>query len=175
VGGPDDAYRQPSSLALSLSRVCARKEVSKDFPSIDGDRTRQMLLAEAVSEDMLAAFAREAVEIHFARCTSVAKHIRMASIPSQPRRWHARMKTMALVLCGVVALVTAYWLWKGSERLRPEQPHANQPERITLHRSSPVIGLGNDGMVTLLHVDAITGQEGGGSPSVSSPTLPLAL
>jgi hypothetical protein len=107
------------------------KEVSKDFPSIDGDRTRHIRLAEAVSEDMLAAFAREAVEIHFARCTSVAKHIRMASVPSQPRRWHARMKTMALVLCGVVALVTAYWLWKGSERLRPEQPHANQPERIT--------------------------------------------
>jgi hypothetical protein len=107
------------------------KEVRKDFPSIDGDRTRQMRLTKVVSEDMLAAFAREAVEVHFARCTSVAAYIRMASIPSQPRRWHARMKTMALVVCGVVALVTAYWLWKGSERLRPGQPHSNQPERIT--------------------------------------------
>ena len=107
------------------------KELGKDFPSIDGDRNRHIRLAEAVSEDELTAFAREAVEVHFARCTSVAEHIRLASIRSQPRRWHARMKTMALVLCGVVALVTAYWLWKGSESLRPEQPHSNQPERIT--------------------------------------------
>jgi hypothetical protein len=107
------------------------KEVRKDFPSIDGDRTRQMRLAEVVSEDMLPAFAREAVEVHFVRCASVAEYIRMASIPLQPRRWQAWMKTMALVLCGVVALVTAYWLWKGSESFRPEQPHSNQPERIT--------------------------------------------
>jgi hypothetical protein len=107
------------------------KKAGKGFPSIDGDQTRQIRLAEAVSEDIRAAFAREAVEVHVARCTSVAEHIRMASIPSQPRRWHARMKTMALVLCGVVALVTAYWLWKGSESLRPGQPHSNQPERIT--------------------------------------------
>jgi hypothetical protein len=106
------------------------KELRKDFPSIDGDRTRQMRLAQAVSEDMLAAFAREAVEVHFVRCKSVAEYIRRASIPSQPRRWHARMQTMALVLCGVVALVTAYWLWKGSESLRPEPLHSNQPERI---------------------------------------------
>ena len=114
------------------SRVFVRgKEVRKDFPSIDGDRTRQMQLAKAMSADMPAAFAREAVGVHFVRCTSVVDHIRMASIASQPRRWHARMKTMALVLCGVVALVTAYWWWKGSERLRPEQPHSNPPERIT--------------------------------------------
>jgi hypothetical protein len=107
------------------------KKAGKGFPSIDGDQTRQIRLAEAVSEDIRAAFAREAVEVHVARCTSVAEHIRMASLPSPPRRWHARMKTMALVLCGVVALVTAYWLWKGSERLRPGQPHSNQPQRIT--------------------------------------------
>src|SRR5262249_45827 len=114
------------------SRVFVHGKVaSKSFPSIDGVRTRRIRQAEAVSEEMLAAFAREAVEIHFARCRSVADHIRMVSIPSQPRRWHALMKTMALVLCGVVALVTAYWLWKGSESVSPEQPHSNQPERVT--------------------------------------------
>jgi hypothetical protein len=107
------------------------KEVCKAFPSIDGDRTRQLRLAKAVSADMLAAYAREAVEVHFVRCTSVAEYIRMASIPAPHRRWHARMKTMAMVLCGVVALGTAYWLWKGSESRIPEHPHANQPERIT--------------------------------------------
>jgi hypothetical protein len=107
------------------------KEVRKDFPSIDGDWTRQIRRAEPVSEDMLAAFAREALEVHSARCTSVAEYMRLASIPSQPRRWQARMKTMAVVLCGLVALVTAYWLWTGSEPLRPEQPPPSQTERIT--------------------------------------------
>ena len=117
-------------------RYCSRvfvhgKEVGKDFLAIDGGRARHIGLAEAVRENELTAFAREAVEVHFARCTSVADHIRLGSIRSQPRRWHARMKTIALVLCGVVAVVTAYWLWKGSESLRPEQPYSSQPARIT--------------------------------------------
>jgi hypothetical protein len=113
------------------SRVFVQgKKARKGFPSIDGDWTHHLRQAEAVNEELLAAFAREAVGVHFARCTSIADHIRMASIRSQPRRWHTRMKTMALVLCGVVALVTAYWLWKGSESIRPEPPQANQPERI---------------------------------------------
>jgi hypothetical protein len=107
------------------------KAVRQDFPTIAGDRTRHRRRAEAVSEDLSAALAREAVEVHFARCTSVAEHLRMASIPSHPRRWQARMKTMALVLCGVVALVTAYWVWKGAGRLGPGQPHANHPEPIS--------------------------------------------
>jgi hypothetical protein len=107
------------------------KEARKAFPAIDGDRAGHMRRGQAVSEDTLVAFAREAVHVHFVRCTSVAKYLRVASIYSQPQRWHARMKTLALVLCGVVALVTAYWLWQGSESLRPERPHPNQPERIT--------------------------------------------
>jgi hypothetical protein len=114
------------------------KKVRQDFPAIHGDRTRQMRQAKAVSADMRAAFAREAVEVHFVRCTSVMEYIRMASILSPPRRWQAWMKTMALVLCGVVALVTAYWLWKGAERLSSDQPHANQPERMTPTPKLPV-------------------------------------
>jgi hypothetical protein len=112
-------------------------EVHRVFPSIDGDWTRQIRRAETVSEDMLAAFAREAVEVHFARCTSVAEHIRLAVTPSQPRRWQARTKTLALVLCGVAALVTAYWLWKGAESLSPEPPQANQPEQIIPNANPP--------------------------------------
>jgi hypothetical protein len=81
------------------SRVFAHgKEVRKEFPSFDGNLAGQRGSAGTVREDMLAAFAREAVSVHFAR--------------SQPRRWHARTKMMAFVLWGVVALVTAYWLWK---------------------------------------------------------------
>jgi hypothetical protein len=113
------------------SRVFAYgKAVRKDFPSIAGEQTRHLRRAEAVREDLLTAVAREAVEVHFARCTSVANHLRMAALPSHPRRWQARVKPMALVLCGVVALAAAYWLWKGAERPRPEHPPATPPERI---------------------------------------------
>jgi hypothetical protein len=107
------------------------KEARKGFPSLDGDRTRHTRLAETVSEDMVAAFAREAVQIHFARCTSVAVQSRMVSIPPQPRRWHTGIKTTALILCGVVALVTAYWWWKGSDRLGTQPTPPNQSEPIT--------------------------------------------
>jgi hypothetical protein len=106
------------------------KAARKDFPTIAGDRPRQRRRAEAMREDPLAALAKEAVEVHFARCTSVANHLRLAAIPSHPRRWLARMTPVALLLCGVVALVAAYWLWKGAERPGPEHPPANHPERI---------------------------------------------
>ena len=106
------------------------KELRKVFPAIDGNRARQTGLAEAVGQDVFAALAREAVAVHFARCSSIAEHSRIAPIPSRPRRWHARIKAIAFVLCGVVALVIVYGLWKGSDSLRPEQAHSNQPERI---------------------------------------------
>jgi hypothetical protein len=106
------------------------EEVRKDFPPIDCDRTRHVRHAEVVTEDMLAAFAREAVAAHFARCASVAEHSMMASVFSQPPPRHPRMKTTVWVLFGVVALVTAYWVWKGSESVRPEQPYSNQAEQI---------------------------------------------
>jgi hypothetical protein len=114
------------------SSVCVHgKEVRKDFPPIDCVRTLHIQQAEAVTEDMLAAFAREAMAAHFARCASVAEHVLMASIPAQPPPRHPRMTTIVLVLFGVVALVTAYRVWKGSESVTPEQPHANQIEQIT--------------------------------------------
>jgi hypothetical protein len=114
------------------------KEVRKDFPPIDGDRTHHIRQAEAVTEDMLAAFAREAVETHFARCASVAEPILMALISSQPSPWHSRMKTVALVLFCVAALATAYWLWKGSESVRSEQPYSNQPDSNQPERITPI-------------------------------------
>ena len=107
------------------------KEARKDFPPRDSDRTRQIRHVKAVTEEMLAAFAREAVEVHFTRCASVVEHILTASTSSQPSPRHQLMKTVALVLIGVATLVTAYWLWKGSESVTPEQPSSNQLERIT--------------------------------------------
>jgi hypothetical protein len=115
------------------------KEVRKDFPPIDCDRTRHIRQAEAVTEDILTGFAREAVEAHVARCASVAEHTLMALNSSQTPPWHSRMKAAVLVLFSVAALVTAYWLWKGSESARPEQPYSNQPEQSTAtpHSNQP--------------------------------------
>jgi hypothetical protein len=111
------------------------KEVRKGFPAIDGDRTRQIRQAGTVTEDMLTAFAREAAEVHCGRCASVAEHLRLASMPARPRRWYAHLPTLALIFCGVVALVGAYWLWQGAESPGPEPPPdppaAHQPEPIT--------------------------------------------
>jgi hypothetical protein len=115
------------------------KEVRKDFPPIDCDRARDIRQAEAMTEDILAGFAREAVEAHFVRCASVAEHTAMAAIFSQPPPGRSRMKTAALVLFSVATLVAAYWLWKGFESVRPEQPYANQPEQSTAtpHANQP--------------------------------------
>jgi hypothetical protein len=103
--------------------------VGQHFPTIAGDRPRHRRRAEAVREDPLAAVAKEAVEVHFARCTSVANHLRLAALPSHPRRGLARMTPVALLLCGVVALVAAYWWWQGAERPGPDPLPANHHER----------------------------------------------
>jgi hypothetical protein len=97
------------------------KEAKKDFSPINVDRTRQIRQAEAVTEEVVAAFAREAVEVHFTRCASVAEYSVMASIFSQLPPQHHLTKKVALVLLSVVVLLTAY-LWKGSNSMGPEQP-----------------------------------------------------
>jgi hypothetical protein len=99
------------------------KEARKEFSPIDVDRTRQIRQASAVTEEMVAAFAREAVEVHFARCASVAEYIAIASIFSQPSPRRHWIKKVALVLLSVAALSTGYWYWKNSTSLlAPAQP-----------------------------------------------------
>lgn len=88
------------------------KETREVFSPIDVDQTRQMRQAEAVTEEMLAAFAREAVEVHFLRCASVAEYSLMASVFSQPLSRRRVAIKVALVLLSVAALLTAYW-WGG--------------------------------------------------------------
>jgi hypothetical protein len=114
------------------SSVCVHgKEVRKDFPPIDCDRTRHIRQAEAVTEDMLAAFAREAVAAHFARCASVAEYSLMASVFSQPPLWLQRIKRVALVLLSVAVLLTAYWWWRDANRTVLEQPESKpSPHRV---------------------------------------------
>jgi hypothetical protein len=100
------------------------KEASQDFSPIDVDRTRHRQRAEAVTEEMVDAFAREAVEVHFARCASVAEYSLMASIFSQPPLRLQRVKKGALVLLSVAILLTAYWWWRDTSRLIPEEPES---------------------------------------------------
>jgi len=103
------------------------KETRKGFPPIEVDRTRQIQQAKVVTEEMLAAFAREAVEVHFARCANVAEYSLMTSVYSQPLPRHRETKKVALVVLSVAALLTACWLWTGFHRLGREQPHGNPP------------------------------------------------
>lgn len=100
------------------------KEIGKGFSRIDVDRTRQIRQAKAVSEEVLAAFAREAVEVHFTRCANITEYLLRASIYSQPLLRYHGIKKVALVVFSVAVLLTAYGLWRGSNGVGPEQPHA---------------------------------------------------
>jgi hypothetical protein len=120
------------------------KEERKDFAPIDIDQTRHIRQAEAVTEEMVAAFAREAVEVHFARCASVAEYSLMAAVFSQPPLQLHRIKRVALVLLSVAVLLTAYWWWRDTSRTVLEQPESKpsphsvrwQSLRVT-HHSPP--------------------------------------
>jgi hypothetical protein len=98
------------------------KEASKEFPAIKVDQTRHIQPLGAVTEEMIAAFAREAVEAHFARCASVAEYSLMTSIFSQPAPRLQRVKKVTMVLFSVVVLLTASWWWQGTHRRVLEPP-----------------------------------------------------
>jgi hypothetical protein len=96
------------------------KEIREIFLPIDVDQTRQVRQAEAVTEEMLATFAREAVEAHFLRCASVAEYSLMASIFSTPVSRRRVARRVALVLFSVAALLTAYWWGRWPNSVSPE-------------------------------------------------------
>ena len=93
------------------------KEMVDNYTPIDVDWTQKIRQAKAVTEETLAEFAREAVELHFLRCADVADYSLMESIytPSPPR--HRRTKTVALALLCAAALSTVYWFWGGATAL----------------------------------------------------------
>jgi hypothetical protein len=110
------------------SRVFLRgKEARKDFSPINVDQTHHRKQKKTVTEEMLAAFAREAVEVHIAHCTSMSEYAVMASIFSQPLPRYRGLKTVALVLLSVAALLTAYGWWRSSNSLEPEQSDRQPP------------------------------------------------
>jgi hypothetical protein len=98
------------------------KEAGKEFPPIEVDQTRHIRHLGAVTEEMIAAFAREAVEVHFSRCASVTEYSLMTSIFSQPAPRLRRIKKVAMVLFSVVVLSTAYWWWQDTHRMVLEPP-----------------------------------------------------
>jgi hypothetical protein len=88
------------------------KERKKGFPPIGVDRTREIRQTGAVTEELLAAFAREAAEVHIARCDSIREYLALAPFFSTPRPRYQRTKKLALGLLSVAVLLTAYWWWK---------------------------------------------------------------
>jgi hypothetical protein len=119
------AWRYQSSVFLQGS------ERKKSFPRIDIDRTRNIKRTGTVTEELLMSFAKEAVEVHIARCESVQEYLTMAPFFSQVRPGYARTKRVAVALVCVVGLVTAYWWWKDFSGL-PTAPPGRQPPPYTL-------------------------------------------
>jgi hypothetical protein len=103
------------------------KEIGGDFSPIEGDWTHKIRQANIVTDDMLAAFARQAMEVHFDRCTAVADFSLIASIYSQPLPRYYGTKWPALALLSVAVLLTVYWLWVGSAKVGLDQPHGKPP------------------------------------------------
>jgi Putative Ig domain len=103
------------------------KERKKGFPPIDVDRTRAIRQTGPVTEERLAAFAREAVEVHFARCEGIKEYLSLASLLAQPLPRYHRTKRVAVVLLSVAALLTAYWRWKDFNGIWTAQPDRQPP------------------------------------------------
>jgi hypothetical protein len=83
------------------------KERKRGFPPIDVDRTREIRHTGTVTDELLAAFAREAAEVHVSRCDGIKEYLTLASYFSQPVPRYHRTKKVALVLLSVAALLTA--------------------------------------------------------------------
>jgi hypothetical protein len=97
------------------------KEASREFSPVKVDQARHIQRLGAVTEEMIAAFTREAAEVHFARCASVADYSLMTSIFSQPTPRLQHFKKAVMVLVGIVVLMSAYWWWRDTGHMGLEQ------------------------------------------------------
>jgi hypothetical protein len=114
------------------------KEASQEFPSIEVDQARHLRQVGEATEEMMAAFAREAVEVHFTRCASVTEYCMMTSIFSKPVRRLQRIKKIALTLFGVAVLLTVYWWWQDTHHIVLNQP-ASKPLTPSVQWQSPQV------------------------------------
>jgi hypothetical protein len=104
------------------------KARKKGFPPIYVDRTREIRQTGTVTEEMLADFAREAAEVHVARCEGIKEYLTLAPFFSEPLpRYAYRTKKVALVLLSVAALLAAYWWWKDFNGIGLVQPDRQSP------------------------------------------------
>jgi hypothetical protein len=103
------------------------KERKKGFPPITVDRTREIRQTGTVTEELLAAFAREAAEVHGARCDGIKEYLTLAPFFSQPEPRYHRTKKVVLVLLCVAALLTASWWWKDFNSVGLVQPDRQSP------------------------------------------------
>ena len=115
------AWRYHSSVFLQ------GKERKKGFPPIDVDRTREIRQTGTVTEELLTAFAREAAEVHVARCDGIKEYLTLAPFFSQPTPRYQRTKKVALALLSVAALLTAYWWWKDFNIIGPARSERQSP------------------------------------------------
>jgi Putative Ig domain len=86
--------------------------LKKVFPPITLDQTHDMEKAGVVTEEMRAAFAEEAVDIHFTRCGVVKEYLVLAAIFSEPPPRDYRLLRLTRVIFMCAALAAAYWFWK---------------------------------------------------------------
>jgi hypothetical protein len=107
------------------------KEARKEFPPIAVDQTRHIQQVGVDTEEMISAFAREAVEVHFSRCASVTDYSLITSIFSQRAPRLQRTKKVAMVLFSVVVLFTTYWWWQDIHRMVVKQP-ASKPLALSM-------------------------------------------
>jgi Putative Ig domain len=115
------AWRYHSSVFLH------GKERKKGFPSITVDRTREIRRTGTVTEEVLAAFAREATEVHSARCDGIKEYLTLAPFFSPPEPRYHRTKKVVLVLLSVAALLTVSWWWNDFNSIGPVQPDRQSP------------------------------------------------
>jgi hypothetical protein len=110
------AWRYHSSVFLH------GKERKKGFPPIDVNRTHEIRQTGTATEELLAAFAKEAAEVHMARCDGIKEYLTLAPFFTQPEPRYRRAKRVAFVLLSVAALVAGYWWWKDFKGTQPVQP-----------------------------------------------------
>jgi Putative Ig domain len=114
------------------------KERKKGFPPVDVDWTREIRQTGAVTQEVLAAFAREAAEVHVARCNGLKEYLTLAPFFSQPVPRYHRTKKVALVLLSVAALLAAYWWWKDFNGIGPAQLERQSPSHRLQWQSSQI-------------------------------------
>jgi hypothetical protein len=115
------------------------KELKRKFCPVEVDFTGQLRQEMPVTEAMRVAFAREAVDDHFALCAALSEYTVLATIYAEPVPSHYRPWHIAFVVLMLAVLVTTYWLWSNPGRADAPAPSAaNAPRRIVQWAQNPV-------------------------------------